>query len=127
MYALQHCITGALLLLLLLQTAAPEELATIQQLQLHTQPDTNGWTALHYAAAAHKVALVLQLLELGADPAAADKYGLTPLHLACMGPVQQHLQLLELWRACSSAATLAVSWGSDLSCALLESAAAHKP
>jgi hypothetical protein len=100
-----------LLLLLLLQTASPAELAAIQQLQLHTLPDCHGWTALHYAAATHKVALVQQLLEIGADPAAADKHGLMPLHLACMGQVKQHLQLLKLWRSHPSMHTLWVSLG----------------
>jgi ankyrin repeat protein len=88
-----------LLLLLLLQEASPEELATIQRLQLHTAPDIHGWTALHYAAATHKVKLVQQLLEIGADPAAADKHGLMPLHLACMGRVKEHSHLYQLWRA----------------------------
>jgi ankyrin repeat protein len=66
-------------------------------LRLHIDCSTHGWNALHYAAAAHKVKLVQQLLEIGAHPAAADtQYGLTPLHLACMGRVRDTMQMLEL-------------------------------
>jgi ankyrin repeat protein len=92
-----------------LQEASPEELAPIQELQLHKQPDRNGWNALHYAAATHKVALAQQLLEMGADPAAADKHGLMPLHLACMGRVKSLEQLSKLWRACDNAPMLQVT------------------
>jgi hypothetical protein len=96
-----------------LQEASPEELATIQELQLHTQPDLNGWNALHYAAATHKVALV-QLLDIGADPAALDKRGLMPLHLACMGQVTSEPQLKCLWGSCGSPPSLQVSWSLNL-------------
>jgi ankyrin repeat protein len=84
-------------------------LLTIQELQLHTQPDAHGWTALHYAAATHKVKLVQQLLQIGADPAAADKHGLMPLHLACMGRVTWERQLSILWGACGKTSELQVS------------------
>jgi hypothetical protein len=89
-----------------LQEASPEDLAAIQELQLHTQPDTNGWNALHYAAAAHQVKLVQQLLEIGADPAAPNKHGLMPLHLACMGRVTSEQQLSKLRSACELTADM---------------------
>jgi hypothetical protein len=58
---------------------------------------------LHAAAATHNVKLAQQLLDLGADPAAGDaQYGLTPLHLACMGRVRTAEDLRELLRACQS-------------------------
>jgi ankyrin repeat protein len=92
-----------------LQEASAEELATIQELQLHTQPDNEGWTALHYAAAMHRVKLVQQLLEIGADPAAADNRGLKPLHLACMGQVAMKQQVSTLLEACGNTSSLLVS------------------
>jgi ankyrin repeat protein len=74
-----------------------QELQYILQSQLHTTCDEHGWNALHYAAATHKVKLVQQLLEIGADPAAEDAVcGLTPLHLACMGRVRDGAQMAEL-------------------------------
>jgi hypothetical protein len=83
-----------------LQEATVQELQHVKQLQLHIQCDPQGWNALHYAAAMHKVELVQQLLEIGADPAAADAVcGLTPLHLACMGRVRDISQLKELLEA----------------------------
>jgi ankyrin repeat protein len=86
-----------------LQEATPEELALVQQLQLHTTFSNEGWTALHYAAATLKAKLVQQLLDLGASPAAgapADNVtGLTPLHLACMGRVKSQQQLEALLKA----------------------------
>ena len=41
-----------------------------------------GWTALHYAAGMGFGALVLPLLDRGADPARADEEGKTPLEVA---------------------------------------------
>jgi ankyrin repeat protein len=49
------------------------------------------------------VELAQQLLQLGADPAADDaRYGLTPLHLACMGRVNKARQMDEMAGACES-------------------------
>jgi ankyrin repeat protein len=94
---------------LVLQVATSEEIAVIQAFQLHTAYDPHGWTALHHAAAAHKVQLVQQLLDIGADPAAADvMYGLTPLHLACMGRVLRSPQLFDLLDARQTATRLQV-------------------
>jgi hypothetical protein len=79
-----------------LQEATAEELAVIQRLKLHS----GGWGALHYAAATHKVKLVQQLLDLGANPAQQamvdDEIFITPLHLACMGQVKSEEQMLHL-------------------------------
>jgi ankyrin repeat protein len=80
-----------------LQVATAAELDVFHKCQLHIDRNTDGWNALHYAAATHKVKLVQQLLDIGADPAAADSsYGLTPLHLACMGRVRDRAQMAEL-------------------------------
>jgi hypothetical protein len=46
---------------------------------------------------------VQQLLEIGADPAAPNKHGLMPLHLACMGRVTSDQQLSQLRGACNTA------------------------
>ena len=50
--------------------------------------DRNGWTPLHYAAAAelHSNALVTLLLSNGAAVDARTKQGLTALHIAAMNP-----------------------------------------
>jgi ankyrin repeat protein len=117
-----------LFLLHMLQTAAPaapaaapeqasmEELAAILLLRPHTTCNSQGWNALHYAAAARNMELVQQLLDVGADFAAADKqYGLTPLHLACMGRVKSSEQLGELEKARQSLPTLQVATCSMLS------------
>jgi ankyrin repeat protein len=83
-----------------LQEITPHELEIIQRAKLHIKRDADGWTALHYAAAAHKVKIVRQLLQLGADPDAADGvHGLRPLHLACMGRVKSAVQLQQLRKA----------------------------
>src|SRR5215469_10971108 len=42
----------------------------------------DGLTALHFAAQADDAAMLRLLLEAGANPNAADRYGTTPLHLA---------------------------------------------
>jgi ankyrin repeat protein len=71
-------------------------------LHIHCDPQT-GWNALHFAAAAHKVKLVQQLLEIGADPAAENAVsGLMPLHLACMGHVRDVKHMIELTKAMAS-------------------------
>ncbi|HEX7871612.1 MAG TPA: ankyrin repeat domain-containing protein [Sphingobium sp.] len=44
--------------------------------------DDNGYTLLHYAAQAGSLEAVTQLLDRGADPAAAAKDGKTPVALA---------------------------------------------
>ena len=44
-----------------------------------------GDRALHIAAAAYDVAVARRLIELGADVAAANRRGATPLHYACDG------------------------------------------
>src|SRR3569623_1698494 len=44
-----------------------------------------GDTALHVAAAAHRPAIVRALIELGADVAARNRRGATPLHYAADG------------------------------------------
>lgn len=86
-----------------LQVASADELETISRLRLHLDDDNEqNCSALHYAAAGHKAALVQQLLELGADPDIPGGPGenlLTPLHLACLGRVQDQAQLAELFRA----------------------------
>ena len=82
------------------------------QQQLHTASSPIGWTALHYAAAAHKVKLVAQLLWLGADPAAVDAVNaLQPLHLACMGRVKDQKQLGGLLAAAGALYDLQVGRG----------------
>jgi ankyrin repeat protein len=64
---------------------------------------------VHYPAATHNVKLAQQLLDLGADPAAADaQYGLTPLHLACMGRVKDTKQMLQLGPARQSLSSMQV-------------------
>eukprot|EP00049_Salpingoeca_infusionum_P016695 m.343718 g.343718 ORF g.343718 m.343718 type:complete len:1341 (+) comp16131_c0_seq8:190-4212(+) len=45
-------------------------------------PDTQGWTALHWAARLNDVEAVEELLEAGADMRLKDVCGNTPLHLA---------------------------------------------
>jgi ankyrin repeat protein len=92
------------------QEATPEELSQIRENRLHLNRNASGWSMLHAAAAAaHNVKLAQQLLDLGADPAVADVvYGLTPLHLACMGRVRDGQQLAELLTACRSLPSLQV-------------------
>ena len=51
----------------------------------HTHYIYEGDTALHVAAAAYDVPTATRLLELGADPNAANRRGATPLHYACDG------------------------------------------
>jgi hypothetical protein len=82
-----------------LQEATAQELADIQRLQLHTTCNSDGCTALHYAAAAHKPKLVQQLLQIGADVSVNGTkvlHGLGPLHLACMGAVVDASQMEKL-------------------------------
>jgi ankyrin repeat protein len=81
-----------------LQEATNNELNLIQTLGLHTRPNDQGCTALHYAAAAHKPKLVQQLLELRADVDATVRRAfmseyLTPLHMACLGRVESDKQM----------------------------------
>jgi len=48
-------------------------------------PDVGGWTPLHGATARNSGNLVALLLKLGADPAATDANGMTPLQVAERG------------------------------------------
>lgn len=60
----------------------------------------SGWSALHYAVASHKMFLVQQLINAGADVAAPEPLlQLTPLHLACMGKIKDQQQFQEMKRA----------------------------
>jgi hypothetical protein len=85
------------------QEATADELAEIKRRRLHIDCNPSGWNALHYAVATHKVKLVQQLLDIGADPnfAVAD-LGLRPLHLACMGCVEDLPQFNRLVEAAGS-------------------------
>ena len=49
------------------------------------RPDVGGWTPLHGATARNSGNLVALLLKLGADPAATDANGMTPLQVAERG------------------------------------------
>jgi ankyrin repeat protein len=94
------------------QEATAEELEVIRRLKLHTERNAQGCTALHYAAAAHKVKLVQQLLNLGADVDAVTNiqvHHLTPLHLACMGRVTSIEQMKKLLDASDYIYNLVVS------------------
>jgi RNA polymerase sigma factor (sigma-70 family) len=55
-----------------------------------------GWTALHYAAGMGFAALVIPLLERGADPSRADAEGKTPLEVALEA---HHHDIAETLRA----------------------------
>jgi hypothetical protein len=87
----------------LLQEATAEELVEIKRRRLHIDCNPSGWNALHYAVATHKVKLVQQLLEIGADPnSAVAGLGLMPLHLGCMGCVEDLPQFNRLVEAAGS-------------------------
>ncbi|KAF6261822.1 hypothetical protein COO60DRAFT_1678960 [Scenedesmus sp. NREL 46B-D3] len=74
------------------QEATTGELDCICRLALHNDGNNEGWNALHYAAATHK---------LGANPCGAEgTFGLQPLHLACLGRVKDAAGLDELIDAC---------------------------
>ncbi|KAF6261823.1 hypothetical protein COO60DRAFT_725551 [Scenedesmus sp. NREL 46B-D3] len=88
------------------EEAAAGELAAIRRLQLHTTRNSDGCTALHYAAAAHKPKLVQQLLGMGADVNAQMQHGLTALHLACLGRVGDAAAMAELVKAAETLPTL---------------------
>ena len=47
-------------------------------------PEVDGSTALHWAAQANDLATVDLLIRAGADAKIANRYGVTPLYLACM-------------------------------------------
>ncbi|XP_065846586.1 caskin-2-like isoform X2 [Oscarella lobularis] len=58
--------------------------------------DSDGFTALHYAALAEKSEICRDLLDVDADVAAQDKNGMSPLHLAAWaGRVDQSRLLLR--------------------------------
>jgi hypothetical protein len=65
------------------------EAALLQQHQadIDCVDETSKWTALHYAVAGHKQAMVRQLLDAGAAADIAAPGGIRPLHLACAGPI----------------------------------------
>jgi hypothetical protein len=69
-----------------------------------------GDTALHVAAAAHRVELVQLLLDLEADPHARNRHGAQPLHLAADAAPG-----LARWDAAAQAATIAclIAAGAD--------------
>jgi ankyrin repeat protein len=46
--------------------------------------EADGTTALHYAIERDDVGLVERLLESGADPAAANRYGVSPIYIAAL-------------------------------------------
>jgi ankyrin repeat protein len=94
---MQSCLCSAV------QEATAEELAEIKRRRLHLDCNASVWNALHYAVATHKPKLVQQLLEIGADPrAAVAELGLMPLHLACMGCVEDIEQYTKLVEAAGS-------------------------
>lgn len=62
-----------------------------------------GDTALHVAAAAHRPAIVRALIELGADVAARNRRGATPLHYAADGDPDA-----ARWNPAAQAATIAL-------------------
>ncbi|MGA2882123.1 MAG: ankyrin repeat domain-containing protein [Bryobacteraceae bacterium] len=55
----------------------------IQQKANVNAPAVDGTTALHWAVRANNLPMVEELLRAGADPKASDRYGLTPVSLAC--------------------------------------------
>ena len=57
-----------------------------------TQPD--GMTALHWAASYEVSDLVQGILQRGADPQAVNRYGVTPLSLACQNGDEKTTSLL---------------------------------
>lgn len=57
------------------------------QVDIDCVDETAKWTALHYAVAGHKQAMVKQLLDAGAAADIAAPGGIRPLHLACAGPI----------------------------------------
>src|SRR5262245_46498443 len=72
----------------LVEAAARGDLSTIRTL-IGKKIDVNaartdGTTALHVAVNADRVDIVDALLRAGAKAAAADRYGVTPLYLACL-------------------------------------------
>jgi hypothetical protein len=92
-----------------LQEATSEELECIERLSLHIDCNDDGWNALHYAAATHKVKLVQQLLDIGASPWEEEgTFGLRPLHLACMGRVQDVEDYEDLRDSCDNIYNLQV-------------------
>ena len=63
--------------------------------------DYQGWTALHMAVQNGSLALVKELLDLGADPSALDNKGATPMTYAPMarGLYHQNKDMQELLRS----------------------------
>ena len=65
----------------------------------------DGDTPLHEAAHRDDLATARQLIDQGADPAAANDYGITPLHLACTNRSDAMVELLLAEGADPDAAT----------------------
>jgi len=78
--------------------AAPENYLTVISHYVYA-----GDTALHVAAAAHRPEIARTLIGLGADVAAKNRRGATPLHYAADGTPG-----LATWRPEDQAATIAV-------------------
>src|SRR5689334_8197069 len=57
-------------------------------------PRPDGTTALHLAAYGDDAQTVARLLREGADPKAANRYGVTPLSLACTNGNAEIVELL---------------------------------
>src|SRR5688500_9524905 len=62
----------------------PAALALVQQGAPVNEPEADGTTALHWAVQSADGALVAALLDARADPNAANRYGMTPQHLAAI-------------------------------------------
>src|SRR3954464_1409156 len=57
-------------------------------------PDTDGTTALHWAARWDDVETAQLLIHSGANAKAANRYGVTPLSLACINGSTRMVELL---------------------------------
>lgn len=66
--------------------------------------DKDGRTALHVAAAAGEAEVVAELVEMGADAAAADARGKTPLDVAREKGYKEVVDILQRWELVMTAA-----------------------
>uniref|UniRef100_A0ACD5VSH8 Uncharacterized protein n=1 Tax=Avena sativa TaxID=4498 RepID=A0ACD5VSH8_AVESA len=66
--------------------------------------DKDGRTALHVAAAAGEAEVVAELVEMGADAAAADARGRTPLDVAREKGYKEVVDILQRWELVMTAA-----------------------
>jgi ankyrin repeat protein len=73
-----------------------------------SEHDEFGRTAIHYAAANGDVDEVARLLAAGADPGEADNVGFTPLHFAAQ---EQHPPVIGLLLAAGADVQAADRWG----------------